>query len=88
MSTEGVTKEVTCTLLRRKKIWIVGAEKILDFPSSLFLGMMTPLNLIELNRSPPHDSVLLTQKLHWMLWVGQVGIDRCDIIDNNIGGWL
>jgi hypothetical protein len=42
----GVTKEVTNALLWRKKIWIVGEEKIIGLPSSLFLGMMAPLNLI------------------------------------------
>jgi hypothetical protein len=88
MSTKGATKEVTSTLLWRKKIWIVGVEKILGFPSSLFLRMTAPLNLIESDHPSPHDSVLLTQKLHWMLWIGQVGIKRHDIINNDIGGRL
>jgi hypothetical protein len=70
------------------KIWIFGAEKILGLPSSLFLGVMAPLNLIESNRLPPHDSIPLTQKLHLMLWIGQVGIERHDIINNDIGWWL
>jgi hypothetical protein len=88
MSTEGVTKEVTCALLRRKKIWIVGAEKILGLPSSLFLGMTAPLNLIESNHPLPHDSVLLTQNLHWMLWIGLVGIERHDLsIMTSAGGF-
>jgi hypothetical protein len=66
MSTEGVTKEVTGALLRQKKIWLVGAEKILGLPSSLFLGVTAPLKHIETNHPSPHDSVLLNQKLHWM----------------------
>jgi hypothetical protein len=88
MSTEGVTKEVTCALLRWKKIFIVGAEKILSLPSSLFLRVTAPLNLIELDCSLPHDLVLLTQKLHLMLWIGQVDIKRHDIVNNDIGGRL
>jgi hypothetical protein len=48
-------------------LWILETEEILGLPCSLFLGMMAPLNLIEMNRPLPHDSVLLTQKLHWML---------------------
>jgi hypothetical protein len=50
--------------------------------------MTALLNHIESNRPPHHDSALLTQKLPWMLWVGKVSIERRDIIDNNIGGWL
>jgi hypothetical protein len=50
--------------------------------------MMAPLNLIEVNCPLPHDSILMTQKLHWMLGVGQVGIERCGIINNDIGGRL
>jgi hypothetical protein len=49
---------------------------------------MAPLNLIELNRLPPRDSVLLIQKLHWMLGIGQVGIERRDIINDDISGRL
>jgi hypothetical protein len=49
----GVTKEVTSALLQRKKIWIVGVEK----SCSLFLGMMTQLNLVESNCPSPHDSI-------------------------------
>jgi hypothetical protein len=63
-------------------------EEILGHPCSLFLGMTTPLNLAELNHSSPHDSVLLTQKLRWMLQIRQVSIERCDIINDNINGWL
>jgi hypothetical protein len=48
-------------------LWILETEEILGLPCSLFLGMMAPLNLIEMNRPLHHDSVLLTQKLHWML---------------------
>jgi hypothetical protein len=50
--------------------------------------MMAPLNLIESNRPSPHDLVLLTQKLHWVFWIGQVDSERHDIIDNDISGWL
>jgi hypothetical protein len=32
--------------------------------------MTAPLNFIEANHPSPHDSVLLTQKLQWMLWIG------------------
>jgi hypothetical protein len=67
MSTKGVTKEVTHASLWREKHWIIGAEEILSLSGSLFLRMMAPLNLIELDRLSPHDSILLTQKLHWML---------------------
>jgi hypothetical protein len=84
-STTGVTKEVTQVHhCEREKIWIVGAEQILGLPCSLFLRMMAPLNLIESYHPSPHDSVLLTHKIHWMLRVGQVSIKRCDIINNDI----
>jgi hypothetical protein len=86
MSTEGVTKEVTGALLRQKKIWLVRAEKILGLPSSLFLVVTAPLNLIETNHPLPHDSVLLNQKLHWMPWIGHVSIERHDIINNDTAG--
>jgi hypothetical protein len=33
----------------------------------------------------PHDSVLMTQKLHWMLGIGHAGIERRDIINDDIG---
>jgi hypothetical protein len=72
----------------REEPWIIGVEEILGLPCILFLGIMAPLNLIKSNRLSPHDSVLLTQKLHWMLWIEQVGIKRRDIINNDIGGWL
>jgi hypothetical protein len=49
---------------------------------------MAPLNLTKLNRPSTHDTVLLIQKLHQMLWIGQAGIERCDIINNYIGRWL
>jgi hypothetical protein len=50
--------------------------------------MTAPLNLVEENHLSPHDSVLLTQKLHWMLWIRQVGIERRDIISDDISRWL
>jgi hypothetical protein len=84
MSTTGVTS----ALLRRKKVWIVGAMKILGLPSSLILRMTPPLTLIESNHPLPHDSILLTQKFHWMLWILQVGIERRDTVNNDIDGWL
>jgi hypothetical protein len=87
MGTVGVTKEVTHASLRREKLWIIGAEEILGLPCSLFLGMAAPLNLIESNGLSSHDSILLTEKLHWMLRTRQVGIERHDIINNDIGGW-
>jgi hypothetical protein len=67
MSTEGVKKKVTHTSLRNEKLWVIGVEEILGLPCSLFLKITAPLNLIESNHPSPHDSVLLTQKLHWML---------------------
>jgi hypothetical protein len=72
----------------REKLWILGTAEILGPPCSLLLGMMAPLNLIESNCPSPHDSVLLTQKLHWMLWIRQVGIERRNIINDDIRGWL
>jgi hypothetical protein len=72
----------------REEPWIIGAEEILGLPCILFLGIMAPLNLIKSNRPSPHDSVLLTQKLHWMLWIEQVGIKRRDIVNNDIDGRL
>jgi hypothetical protein len=59
------------------------SREILDLPSSLFLIMTAPLNLIESNRLLPNDAILLTQNLHWMLWIAQVGIER-----HAIGGQL
>jgi hypothetical protein len=48
--------------------------------------MAAPLNFEESNRSMPHDSVLLFQNLHWVLQIGQVGIERLDVINNDIHG--
>jgi hypothetical protein len=62
-------------------------DEILGLLGSL-LKMMAPFNLVELNHPWPHDSALLTQKLHWMLSLEQVDIERRDIINNDIGGWL
>jgi hypothetical protein len=67
---------------------MLGMEEILDLPCNLLLRMTAPLNLVELNRPPPQDSVLLTQKLHWMLWIRQVDIETRNIINNNVSGWL
>jgi hypothetical protein len=50
--------------------------------------MMASMNLVEVNRPSPRDSVLLTQKLHWMLWIRQDGIERRDIINDDINGQL
>jgi hypothetical protein len=50
--------------------------------------MMAALNLEEANHLFPHDSVLLTQKLYWMLRIRLVGIERRDIIYDSIHGWL
>jgi hypothetical protein len=50
--------------------------------------MTASLNLVEVNRPSPHDSVLLTQKLHWMLGIGHVSIERRDIGNDDISGWL
>jgi hypothetical protein len=47
--------------------------------------MIAPLDLVESNRTSPHDSFLLTQKLHW---IRQVGIERRDIINDNVSGRL
>jgi hypothetical protein len=57
-------------------------------PCSLLLRMMAPLNLVELNHLSPHDTVMLTQKLYYMLWIRQVGIERRDIINDNVSRWL
>jgi hypothetical protein len=84
----GYKRGYTGTSLQREKIWIVGAEEILGLPCSFFLRMTYPLNLIDSNHPSPHDSVLLTQKLHLMLWIGQVGIKSCDIINDDISKWL
>jgi hypothetical protein len=70
----GDTKEVTCASLRREKLWIL-RMKFLGFPCSLSLGMVAPLNFEELNHLTPQDSVLLIQNLHWVLWIGQVGME-------------
>jgi hypothetical protein len=84
----GGHKRGTHTLLRREKLWILGTKELLGLPCSLFLGMMPLVNLVEVNHLSPRDSVLLTQKLHWMLWIRQVGIKRHDIINDNISGWI
>jgi hypothetical protein len=83
-----VKKEVPHASLWREKLWIIGAEEILSLPCSLFLRMMALLNLIESNHSSPHDSVLLTQNLHLMLWIGQVDIKGHDIVNEDISGQL
>jgi hypothetical protein len=33
------------------------------------LKITAPLNLVEVNNPSPRNSVLLTQNLHWMLWI-------------------
>jgi hypothetical protein len=72
----GDTKEVTSASLQREKLWILRTKKFLDLPCSLLLGMASPLNFEESNRSMPRDSVLLVQNLHWVLLIRQVGIER------------
>jgi hypothetical protein len=79
---------VTHASLRSEKLWIIGAEEILGLPCSLFLRTMAAQNLIESNHLSPHDWVLLTQMLHWMLRRRQDGIKRCDIINDDINGRL
>jgi hypothetical protein len=84
----GGHKRGAHTSLQREKLWILGMEELLGLSCSLFLGMTAPLNLVEANHLLPHDSVLLTQKLQWMLWIRQVGIERHDIVNDNVSGWL
>jgi hypothetical protein len=74
--------------LQTEKLWVLGTEEILGLPCSPFLRMTAPLNLVEINRLPPHDSVLLIQKLHWMLRIRQVSIERHDIVNDDVSGWL
>jgi hypothetical protein len=50
--------------------------------------MVAPLNLEELNHPSPRDLVLLTQKLHWMLGIRQVGIKGRDVVGDDIHGRL
>jgi hypothetical protein len=38
--------------------------------------MAATLSFEESNRLMPHDLVLLIQNLHWVLQIGQVGIER------------
>jgi hypothetical protein len=42
-------------------------EELLGLLGRLLLGMTAQLNLMEVNHPLPRDSVLLAQKLHWML---------------------
>jgi hypothetical protein len=65
-----ITKVVTHVSLQREKLWIFGTEEILILPCSLFLRMTALMNLLESNSPSPHGSILLTQNLHWMLWIG------------------
>jgi hypothetical protein len=74
--------------LRREKLWILRTEKIIGLPCSILLRMVAPLNFEESNCSMPRDSVLLTQNLHWMLQIRQVGIDSCGIVNNDMHGPL
>jgi hypothetical protein len=60
--------EVTHASLRREKLWILRTKEFFE----------------ESNRSTPRDSVLLTQNLHWMLWIRQVSIKGRGIVDNDI----
>jgi hypothetical protein len=71
----GDTKEVTCESLWREKLLIIRTKKFLSLPYSLLLRMTAPLNFEELNRSMPHDSVLLIHNLHWMFRIRQVGTE-------------
>jgi hypothetical protein len=52
------------------------------------LRMAAPLNLEEVNHPMPCDSVLLTQNLHWMLRIRQVGIEEHDVVNHDIHGRL
>jgi hypothetical protein len=65
----GGHKRGAHTSLQREKLWILRMEELLGLSCSLFLGMTAPLNLVEANHLLPHDSVLLTEKLQWMLWI-------------------
>jgi hypothetical protein len=67
---------------------IIGAEKTLGLSCDFFFGMSTPLILVKVNRPSLHDLILLTQQLHRVLGIGQIGLERCDIIDNDISGCL
>jgi hypothetical protein len=63
-------------------------EEILGLPHGFFRGMVTSLNVVEVNHPCPHDPIMLTKQLHQMLEIGQIGLERYDIIDNNISGCL
>jgi hypothetical protein len=59
-SAMGGAREVTYALLRREKLWILRTKEFFSLSCSLLLRVMAPLNLEELNRLMPRDSVLLT----------------------------
>jgi hypothetical protein len=84
----GNTKELASASLQREKLWILRTKKLLGLPCSLLLGMATPLNLEESNRSTSRDSVLLIQNLHWVLRIRQVGSEGWDVINNDVHRWL
>jgi hypothetical protein len=68
----GGYKRGTHASLWMEKLCIHGTEELLSLSCSLLLKMTA------------HDSNLLPQKLHWMLWIRQVGIKRHDITNDNI----
>jgi hypothetical protein len=51
------------------------SEKVFTFPSGFFFGMVTPLQLEELDSFVLCDTVLLIQDLDRMLGVHQVSLD-------------
>jgi hypothetical protein len=57
----GYKRDDTRTSLWREKIQIIGAEEIHGLPRGFLFGMVTPLNLVEVNCPSPHYPIKLTQ---------------------------
>ena len=55
-----------------KKVWVILLEVFFSLPTGLFLGVVTPLNLAELDNLGTSDSVLGVKNFNRLLFVCQV----------------
>jgi hypothetical protein len=59
-------------------------KKVIALPSCLFLSVVAPLYLVELDHFTPCDMILLNQDLHGVLGVRQVSLEWCHFRQHDI----
>ena len=62
------------TLVSSEQIRTFRLNKLLRFPSSFSLRVMTPLNFIEIANLVPSNPSLVIDNFHQMLWVNKIGL--------------